>query len=72
MPTLDETVAETGSSGMYVTFARAQERDKQATTHGMGSSLRSTHFDQWSTKDFSILEDTAYDWLAMMFNNIEQ
>ena len=27
--------------------------------------------DQWATQDFSILADEAYDWLAIMFNEIE-
>ena len=29
-------------------------------------------FDQWTTQDFSILADDAYDWLASMFNKIEK
>ena len=27
--------------------------------------------DQWATQDFSILSNEAYDWLAIMFNEIE-
>ena len=29
-------------------------------------------FDQWSTQDFAILDDAAYDWLARMYNQIEK
>ena len=28
--------------------------------------------DQWSTQDFAILSDEAYDWLASMYNEIEK
>ena len=28
--------------------------------------------DQWSTQDFEILNDSAYDWLASMYNEIEK
>ena len=28
--------------------------------------------DQWSTQDFAILSDEAYEWLACMYNEIEK
>ena len=36
------------------------------------TKLLAAGLDQWSTQDFSILNDPAYDWLACMYNEIEK
>ena len=35
------------------------------------AKLSAAGLDQWSTQDFSILGDSAYDWLAQMLNKIK-
>ena len=35
------------------------------------AKLSAAGLDQWSTQDFSILGDTAFDWMAEMLNKIE-
>ena len=35
------------------------------------TTLSAAGLDQWSTQDFAILNDEAYEWLANMFNRIE-
>ncbi len=36
------------------------------------ASFSAAGLDQWSTQDFAILDDSAYDWLARMYNQIER